>query len=226
MALARLYQQAGQAKKAVTILRRAAKVLPESVVAVLSSLVDAYVSQERPADGKWANLPADRCDPQASDGRVQSEALAAYQRAVEMASHRSCSSSATHRAIAGSWRGGCSGSCQPEGASPLFLRRGYVAPRPALEALNQLIELRPERLSARRLRAEVYEKLGASDGRRRSELNQFYLRSTLAAGWDPPRDRGDWARAAATLREAPQLLTKRMWSFCVSSSNAKLRPAM
>ncbi|RMH25559.1 MAG: AAA family ATPase [Candidatus Hydrogenedentota bacterium] len=193
VALARLYQQAGQAKKAVTILRRAAKVLPESV-AVLSSLVDAYVSQERPADAVRTLQQIGAIHKQA--GRV-SEALAAYQRAVEMAP--------TDPAVRQQYIeqllavGEVDAAALQLEALATFLAEDKKY-RPALEALNQLIELAPERLSARRLRAEVYEKLGESD-KAQEELNQFYLRSLLRQA-GTYREQGDWARAAATLREA------------------------
>jgi chromosomal replication initiator protein DnaA len=191
--LARTYEAKGEGKKSLTLLRRALKIT-NGHPAVRSQLVEVYLAQGRTPEALRELIQL--ATAYGASGKKDKE-LEMLQRAASLApADVQVRMSLVEALLARGDREAAAGQLEDLAAALMTAKRYEEA----LEILTRVITEYPHRLSARRMRAEVYTQLGEKE-RAQEDLNTFYLESLLRQA-DEYHQRGDLMREAATLREA------------------------
>lgn len=195
--LAQMYDAQGQGKKSLTLLRRALKVTSGHPL-VRRQLADVYQAQGRTAEAVRELMQlATACG---AAGKKEEE-LETLRRAASLAPTDLQVRMALVDALRERGEGGAAVAQLEDLAAALMTAKNYEG---ALEVLNQVVAQHPERLGARRMRADVFTALGNKE-RAQEDLNAFYLQSLLRQA-DDYHQRGDLVREAATLREALKIV--------------------
>ncbi|MCX7626255.1 MAG: DnaA/Hda family protein [Candidatus Sumerlaeaceae bacterium] len=195
--LAQTYDAQGQGKKSLTLLRRALKVTSGHPL-VRKQLADAYLGQGRTADAvrELMQLASGYGAAGKKDDELETlrraAGLAPTDRQVRTALVEALRERGDHEAAIAQLE---------DLAAALMTAKDYDG---ALEILDQIVAQHPERLGARRMRADLYTALGDKQ-RAQEDLNAFYLQSLLRQA-DDYHERGDLVREAATLREALKIV--------------------
>jgi len=197
--LARIYESRSEGKKALTLLRRALKVT-NGYLPLRRQLAELYQEQGRLADAVRELLQV--ADVYHAQGNIEDECEVLRQAVSLVPVDRQLRLRLV--AVLEEKGDSAAAAAQLEDlAAALITHKRYEE---ALGILDEVIEKYPQKLSARRIRAEVYEVLG--DAKRAEEdLNTFYVQSLLLQA-EQYAKQNDIARQAATLREALKIRPK------------------
>ncbi len=195
--VARAYTTNGQDKKALTLLRRAVKVT-NGHPAVRRELAEVYVSQGREGEALRELLQVAEALRLAGK---QHEVIELLKRAAALAPKDVAIRMQLVDVLQSAGDRDAAALELEDLAAALMTEKDYSN---ALVALDRLVQDYPARLSARRVRADVYAALGKT-AEAEQELNTFYLQSLLRQA-DDYHAKGDFTREAATLREAIKIV--------------------